>query len=253
MRTSWSILAAVAMASSAAHAVILHDSGGFEGDEFLVGTFTSGAGWTVGAGEPQPQIVDLNDGDHEKVLEIYRPLAPASSNNRISIDPLHSGILTLNFDFQTNTNYRSVTLAIAAEGDDANYFTRTTTSLTWGHAAGLVEHFYDGGWHTIGTFALNTWHAIEVNVYLSGPKAGTFDFQVDGGPPTTDIPWRVDLDLTQTGISEIWFQGTQASSNQGGGETTRYGRIDNVVVTWVPEPSSLALLSLGALCVMRRR
>lgn len=254
MRTLFPTLTAVILTSGVAHAAVLYDSGGFEGPEYPVGTLTDDNGWTAGIGTPQPQIVDLDDGDHEKVLEIYRPLLSAvgNSNNRVSIDPKRDGVLTLNFDYQTNTNFRSVTLAVSTESG-GNYFNSTTTSLTWGRTPGEIEQ-YSGGWQTIGTYALDTWQSIEISIYLSGANAGTFDFQVDGNAPTTGIPWRTAITLDDdTRITDIWFQGTGTSEAQGGGLTSRYGRIDNLVVTWVPEPASLSLLGLGGLLCLRRR
>ena len=83
------------------------------------------------------------------------------------------------------------------------------------------------------------------NGYSAG-AGGTLRLSIDGGPTAAQA---ITFDGTSSGYLSFY------SNLAGGGGVVRYGAIDNLVVSAIPEPSSLALggLALASFVAWRRR
>lgn len=223
-----------------ARARVLEDTGGFEA--MPVGPMRDGRGWQVGVASPGPQIVDLNDGTFGKVMRVFGPEAPGNSNSILSFEPQHRGTLVISFDMWTNTNYRSLYLLVTTPDATAgDVFYKTTTSICWGAVQGRVAH-YAGRWLDVAPIELERWRHVDVLIYLSGPRAGTLDINLDGGKPeATDLPWRQRMELTpRRQLGQVWFMGYGRPASKMGGSEDRYFQIDNAVITHVPERDATA-------------
>lgn len=239
----------LALVTASVHASVLYDSGGFE--SFPNGNLSDGNGWTVGVASPKPDVIDVG-GDHDNVLRIYGPLV-SSSNNLLAVTGQSEGDMTISFDMLTNTNFRSFNVVVApTDTPIGSLFTNNTTSITVGRTPGLIEHFDGGSWQQVGTFTLNEWQRVDIVIHLTGDDAGTFDFLVNGESTATAVPWRNSVDVSANPLGDIWLMGQGRSEAQGGGNTSRYIQIDNLVVTGIPEPASMSLMALGVLMMVRR-
>lgn len=230
------ILILLAGGGPVASAEVLYDSEGFETPAHPAGPLRSSDAWHPGAGTPRPEIVELEDDTFGRVLRIYSPRSPQNSNNAVSFAPRHTGVLVLDFDVWTNTNFRSLyLLATTPDATASDMFYKATASLCWGATPGTVSH-YAGRWINLGGFELEQWHHVTVLIHLSGPKAGTLDVNIDGGAfEGVDLPWRNRFELSpQRPISNVWFLGYGRPADQFGGSTDRYLQIDNVVISHVP-------------------
>ena len=107
-------------------------------------------------------------------------------------------------------------------------------SLFGGAAGGTISV---GGVDTGLTYSVGSWHhlAMEYN-----PMASTFSLSIDGGTPVTGLA------ITPSAVDGLRFVQTSANYN-------RWSVFDNVLVTTVPEPTSMGLLFLGGLGALLRR
>ena len=157
-----------------------------------------------------------------------------------------------------NTKWLVQAVSIDAEGTGLNI------SFDWAPTAGNptdVQFFLRGrsAFPTGTSNVLNLGNGKVLNVsgttidFVSGNAVvnSTVNPYAAAGTAGISTPVSVDFDFGATGItnlSELNYLEVGFKSN-GTGD----GTLDNVSVTAIPEPGSLALLGLGGLCVLKRR
>jgi hypothetical protein len=166
--------------------LILADVAGFDdSDLYPLGNLQpvqdGQASWQP-AGSTPAQIVDLNDGNHRKVL---RRLQAGSDNTDILVFPaVSNGVLTVSFDARASTKTTRTldVFLLPASGGEVSL-------LGWGTVTNKLCYYDGSAW--VGLMELNTnWHHFDMLHYLSGPAFGSWALKVDSALVATNLPWR---------------------------------------------------------------
>jgi hypothetical protein len=190
--------------------------------------------WHIGTSKPQPVIADTGVAAFGKAMRIF----PVQSNNILRFAPQREGVVIVSFDVKLTHRDRLLTVGVARADTGSNAIhTGAASWVSWGAEPGEIRH-YASGWRWLADFEPGGWHHVDLLLYLSGERAGTFDLNIDGGPAeATTVPWRNEMDLAGSpGLGMILFQGavpttTAAQSPQD------YAAIDNVMVSHVSAAS----------------
>lgn len=91
-----------------------------------------------------------------------------------------------------------------------------------------------------GAFSLDAWQTVEIQADYS---TQTFDIYLNDVAVGSDLGFLADTH----DLASVFFGGFNSP------DATEYAYFDNLLITAVPEPASLALMGMGALLVLRRR
>jgi len=171
----------------------------------------------------------------------YLPTATYGNNGVVQLpgaaeDPAAAGVLGFGFDTWGNAGPLDAVPAVGTF--DANY---SEISVFWN--GGLVARIDDTRLLPVDAFNLKdgAWHQVDGTVDFA---LGSISLSVDSNPLWTN--------LAVPGLTP--FESRIGMGARTGGANARHG-IDNVNVSWVPEPGSTMLTGLAALSLLsiRRR
>lgn len=119
---------------------------------------------------------------------------------------------------------------------------QSTNVMTFAYDQAVSLTTLDVG--SAGPWTGSSTYNFQAVAFLGATQVGTFNVDVIAGTRVADGPgyWNT---LTLSGVTFDSFQLSQTGSSAWG--------VDNVQVDLVPEPGSLAVLSFGGLCMLRRR
>jgi len=202
----------------------LFDSGGFEDDTLYpvgpLGNIIHDASEWFPAGVPA-EIMDLNDGQFEKVL--HRLQVGNDNSDVLEFPATSTGILSLVFDARvSNIQERTIDICLLPQtgGNMAGF-------LGWGINPGQLSVYDGSAWVAI-TPIDTEWHRYEAINYLSGPLAETFTLIMDGEVIQKGLPWRNSFP-PEAAFGRLRISGMR-------GVVGDFGQIDNLVITAAAEP-----------------
>ena len=180
------LFATVALVAQTNEHIVLADVDGFsDSDLYPLGNLqpvTDGAATWQPASPTPAQIVNVNDGTHDRVLR--RTQTGVDNTDFLKFPPVANGTLTISFAARASTA-GSRTLDVFLLPTSGN----ETCLLGWGTVSNKLAYYNGTAWVAIRDLDTN-WHQVEMISYLSGPKFGGWDLQVDGSLLATNLPWR---------------------------------------------------------------
>lgn len=245
----------------------------FEAVPYVPGPLAGQGGWTLLGGTGTAEVITGDNGPAvggQQCVELKNVNGEIRLRLNLPGDLVALGgpLVTLQYDIKNVTNKDSVE---PGWGQISTFRTRLYDAQE-GYAP-IGNMHYDGG----GGPAHQAWVGLEAD----GDPAG---WDPDGSPAWTDTNWHTvawTLDYANRRFVKVTFDGTDylhptwfadwngqgtpggvadsadwvelrlmADSNPPGNDIWR---IDNYVLTAVPEPASLSLLGLGVLAALRRR
>ncbi len=163
---------------------------------------------------------------------------------RVSVDLLAHGL--------DGSEWRYVYFGNSTSFADSNaYFglrmSGSSAKFTWKDGDGTGGTITD--YYSTSDAANDAWYTFLADVYLTGPKANTWDVQIFDASGTsiasaTNLGFRTD----GAAIDHLGY-----SFSGGAGD---FIQVDNLSIRTIPEPATLALMVFGGLCLamaMRRR
>ena len=236
LTTGTGLSAALAL-SLPAQAELVLTNGSFEDTPFdngwtaTAGVISSSAGG-FGSSNPTSALLTAGNGLHQ---DFSNGVTDTNENHDLVID----------FGFRTGSVSTSVDTRFRIR-DNNNSNDRITLGFETGATGGgTALSYFSGGWNTAIDFAFQAsttyYFRVTVNELDEASRNYTIGYSTDGVTYTTSGP-ITGFHGIGGDIETIRFES---------GNTTI--RVDQVAVSEVPEPGSLALLGLGGLLVARRR
>jgi len=208
--------------------VTLFDAGGFSDDllyplGYLTTVTNNDCFWVPSAAPNSGEIIDLDDGQYEKVLR--RQQLGGSYHDYLLFPPVSSGVVEIELDARVpamtgrviDLSLNSVTSA--GGGVQGPFIMWATNAL----------YYFDV---VLDSWVLQTnldsgWHHFKLICYASGALGNTFDLEVDNAPVGQGLPWRTPS--ITVGTLRVGTLNTGAVPGE-------YGEVDNLVIRVAPEP-----------------
>lgn len=197
--------------------LLLVDVDGFNDSEiYPVGNLqpvTDGAATWQPASPTPALITNLSDGGlHGKVLR--RVQTGVDNIDYLKFPPVAEGVVEIEFDVRvSSSSARTLDVSLnSASGSTQGPF------LMWGTNA---LNYYDRTAWVPQTSLDTDWHHIKMICYVSGPRANTFDLEVDHAPLSQGLLWRTAEPQTVGTLRLGAIRGTAG----------QYGEVDNLVLT----------------------
>ena len=172
-------------------------------------------------------------------LKTILPLAAVAMFASVSNAAITSYIFTGSNTPQSGESAGTIVGTFALEAPAGGGTVNLTTADTWSWE---LNHLTNNQTFTNGT--MTSFNNFDVTLDASGDVTDV-SFDGDSGPNFLGIQW----DSTYTNAAGSRNSGADNRFNYSGGVVF----LDNVTVSQVPEPSSLALLGLSGLALLRRR
>ena len=203
-----------------------------------IGASNADDGGIVGeAGNPADGPGPVEGDQYLRLLNGTAPNGTVTSESRF-FDAQNSGTLHLSFMANTGPGGTQWGFLLLGNGTDNLQLDFIGTPVTWfveGNAGVVAWQGSEGGGNLLTTdWGVDVWKRVDVEYEIGATEA---TLAVDGGTPVPFLPVNGG---TITGINQLHF----ANSSPPGQEFN----IDRV-----PEPATMALLSLGGLALLRRR
>lgn len=234
---------------------ILHTDGDLSrGSGFQTFALGTGSTWEMNganAAITQARGIDLRDNSS---FVLNEGSADLSDNNRdtqifganAKIE-INGGTMTIGRDLVVRNGGALIVNGGTLTGIE-QIFTQSFASAAFGY-------FFNGGSTTADNFQLDT----AGTVTFGGTTAGDLNLLVGLGNGVT-LNWETGslMELGVNGADQTFYEGLFTSGDLlfEGSSTGTFGdhfQVSGDTLSLVPEPGSLALLSLGGLCVLRRR
>jgi hypothetical protein len=238
------VLAGVLLLASPLSADIIYDSNGFEDPPFVVGPLNGQDGWYAEGGGGGYEPVVVTHPDHVLGLQAIRLEVPDQEGAYSYMEMAFPDILAQGYDYVT------VSFNIYRQSDEwiSNLWWwwfddgTPTYGLQWDQGTPETSYAYPFGWDGDG------W-PVALGCYLTLEMVWDFDSGVATGYFCGNLVTTVDI----SGIETLTGWAIQLGHDEGTGSGPDVAWIDNFFITAVPEPSTLALLSLALVGLLRRR
>ncbi|MGE4563619.1 MAG: alpha/beta hydrolase-fold protein [Victivallaceae bacterium] len=186
--------------------------------------FENPAGLKLVQGTPQATVVETGDDRFGKALRIALP-EKSNANHRFELPPLTAGQVTVDFDFLVRSSAAgTLTVAAVAGGKGGNFAEQSLAWLMLDGKRGVLCS-YQNGWKDAGSFRTGEWNHLQMNIHLSGKRAGTIDLALNGDTGVLMLPFRNPLTISaQLPLDQLYLVGRAAGRD--GGDVL----LDNLVV-----------------------